>query len=81
MVDDVTGGLYRQCGPTEFKCQNEKCISEKWQCDGDDDCGDNSDETIAKCCKAQTFWPATPNLHACLMYLHFVCFPTVSSDF
>jgi len=32
------------CGARKFKCPSEKCIPELWQCDGDDDCGDGSDE-------------------------------------
>ena len=32
------------CGPKEFKCGNDKCVSAQWKCDGQDDCGDNSDE-------------------------------------
>lgn len=33
-----------QCGITEFKCDNAKCISLSWICDQKNDCGDNSDE-------------------------------------
>ena len=32
------------CLPTSFKCDNNQCISNHYRCDGDDDCGDKSDE-------------------------------------
>ena len=32
------------CSPLYFKCNNNKCIIANWVCDGDNDCGDNSDE-------------------------------------
>uniref|UniRef100_A0A8C5MM23 EGF-like domain-containing protein n=1 Tax=Leptobrachium leishanense TaxID=445787 RepID=A0A8C5MM23_9ANUR len=33
-----------QCQPGEFACKNSRCIQERWKCDGDNDCLDNSDE-------------------------------------
>ena len=33
------------CEPNEFQCANKKCVLKTWRCDGDDDCGDGTDET------------------------------------
>lgn len=32
------------CAPNEFKCRNDKCIPRELRCNGNDDCGDGSDE-------------------------------------
>lgn len=32
------------CSEEEFTCNNNKCITKRWVCDQDNDCGDNSDE-------------------------------------
>ena len=34
----------RECEEDELPCQNGYCIRSLWHCDGDNDCGDNSDE-------------------------------------
>jgi low density lipoprotein-related protein 2 len=40
------------CEETKYACGNSKCIPRLWACDGDDDCGDNSDEDKIFCCKS-----------------------------
>lgn len=37
------------CSADEFQCiKNKQCISKKYICDGDNDCGDGSDEDTSK---------------------------------
>ena len=40
----ILGGA---CSTHQFLCANEKCVPVSWTCDGEDDCGDNSDETTS----------------------------------
>lgn len=47
------------CSANQFACGNNICIPELWKCDGDNDCGDNSDEV--NCNRAS----CEPNHFAC----------------
>ena len=35
---------YKRCNKNQFECSNRICISRDQECNGIDDCGDNSDE-------------------------------------
>lgn len=37
------------CRADEFLCNNSLCKLHFWVCDGEDDCGDNSDEVAEMC--------------------------------
>lgn len=50
-----------QCQPGEFACKNNRCIQERWKCDGDNDCLDNSDEAPELCRKCTM---SSPWLHS-----------------
>uniref|UniRef100_A0A671MJE0 Uncharacterized protein n=1 Tax=Sinocyclocheilus anshuiensis TaxID=1608454 RepID=A0A671MJE0_9TELE len=39
----------RHCPHDEFQCNNTLCKPLSWKCDGEDDCGDNSDENPEEC--------------------------------
>ena len=34
----------KECPVNHYKCDNDACVPNVWVCDGDNDCGDNSDE-------------------------------------
>ncbi|KAL4715818.1 hypothetical protein ACJJTC_006397 [Scirpophaga incertulas] len=47
MTCPKTPGL--SCGPNQFTCKNGLCITDTWRCDGNNDCGDFSDEVGCQC--------------------------------
>lgn len=43
---------YRRCREDEFTCSNARCLPLRFLCDGEDDCGDGSDEASCQNCTA-----------------------------
>lgn len=41
------------CDEDKFSCANHYCVPMTLKCNGEDDCGDNSDETAD--CKGKTY--------------------------
>ena len=37
-----------------MKCSNGLCVPLRWMCDGEDDCGDQSDESLSVCSSEMT---------------------------
>ncbi len=43
------------CSSAEFRCESDaRCIPARWQCDGENDCDDKSDESVKLC--GEFFW-------------------------
>lgn len=49
----------RTCPLDEFQCNNTLCKPLAWKCDGEDDCGDNSDENPEECGEAPAWLPGS----------------------
>ena len=43
-VADRVTPVPHSCPVSNFTCDNGECVDENDRCDGEDDCGDNSDE-------------------------------------
>lgn len=56
---------------TQFSCKNGKCIAKLWSCDGDNDCGDDSDEP-AHLCRQQN---CTAGWSRCPGWANYRCIP------
>lgn len=42
------------CSTDRFKCKNNRCIPLRWLCDGDNDCGNDEDESNTTCSGRET---------------------------
>ena len=42
-----------ECEGNQFLCKNKQCVPEKWICDGEPDCRDDSDELPELCAEIQ----------------------------
>ena len=44
----TTVSLIPSCRPSQYVCRNKKCVDSSKRCNGENDCGDDSDERICQ---------------------------------
>ncbi|XP_073999056.1 low-density lipoprotein receptor-like isoform X3 [Rhodnius prolixus] len=60
----IGNGSSVECKLRQFRCNNTKCVQLSWMCDGENDCGDNSDETAPQCAEDYTCKPEEFRCHS-----------------
>ena len=60
-----------KCEPNEMKCANKNCVPKQSKCDGNDDCGDNSDEKGCGELICDTVIPTAKSCYYCdIIFVH-----------
>lgn len=58
------------CPTDRFKCKNNRCIPLRWLCDGDNDCGNDEDESNTTCSGTKTNWSSHSKVFCCVSVHH-----------
>ena len=53
LSDQTTESPSYRCRVGQFQCESQHCIPDGFKCDGDNDCGDNSDEINCRKCPSK----------------------------